>query len=105
MSANNLNISGLTIAKPPAVSGVDIFTHEVTATTNLTVTEQDLIHDRILAALHEAKSRVVVIFMPKEEEEKQEDEDEEEEEEEEEEEDPDEDSSSSSGQFVPDNLY
>ena len=63
MSANNINLSGLTIAEPPA--GVDIITHELTgAPTILTVTEQDLIHERILAALREDTSNVVVIFMP-----------------------------------------
>ena len=65
MSVNNINLSGLTIAEPPVVSGVDIITHELTgAPTNLTTAEQDLIHDRVLAALLEDKSRVIVIFMP-----------------------------------------
>ena len=57
MSANDLNINGLTIAEAPAI---DIITHP----TNLTTVEQDLIHDRIIAALCGDTSRVVVIFMP-----------------------------------------
>ena len=63
MSANDLNINGLTIAEAPAI---DIITHELTggAPTNLTTVEQDLIHDRIIAALCGDTSRVVVIFMP-----------------------------------------
>ena len=61
----DLNINGLTIAEVPADSGVDIITHDVTGNpTNLTTAEQDLIHDRVLAALLEDKSRVIVIFMP-----------------------------------------
>ena len=62
---NNINLSGLTIAEPPAVSGVDIIMHEfVTVPTNATAAEQDLIKTTILAALEDTTSRVIVIFMP-----------------------------------------
>ena len=66
MSAiNDLNINGLTIADAPVISGVDVITHELTGNpTNLNTAEQDLIHDRILAALEDTTSRVIVIFMP-----------------------------------------
>ena len=64
MSVNNITLSGLTIAEPPAVSGVDIITHELTAPTNPTIAEQDLIKDSILAALEDLTNRVIVIFMP-----------------------------------------
>ena len=68
MSANDLNINSLTIAEaPPADSGVDIITHELTgAPTNLTTTEEVLIHDHIVAALGDdtMNNNSIVIFMP-----------------------------------------